>query len=63
MGRAYGMNGKYIYRSLVEKPDGKRPLGRPRHKWVDNIKMNLRYDHVVWTGWIWLRLGASGGLL
>jgi hypothetical protein len=31
---------------MVGKPDGKRPLGRPRHKWVDNIKMDLRQ-----TGW------------
>jgi hypothetical protein len=30
------------YRILVGKPQGKRPLGRPRHRWVDNIKMNLR---------------------
>jgi hypothetical protein len=33
------MNG---YRILVGKPEGKRPLGRPRRRWVDNIKMNLR---------------------
>jgi hypothetical protein len=30
------------YRILVGKPEGKRPLGRPRRRWVDNIKMNLR---------------------
>jgi len=29
------------YRVLVGKPDGKRPLGRPRHRWEDNIKMDL----------------------
>jgi hypothetical protein len=29
------------YRLLVEKPEGKIPLGRPRHRWVDNIKMDL----------------------
>jgi hypothetical protein len=29
------------YRILVEKPEGKRPLGRPRRRWVDNIKMEL----------------------
>jgi hypothetical protein len=29
------------YRILVEKPEGKRPLGRPRHRWVSNIKMDL----------------------
>jgi hypothetical protein len=31
-----------VYRVLVGKPEGNRPLGRPRHKWEDNIKMNLR---------------------
>jgi hypothetical protein len=30
------------YRTLVGKPDGNRPLGRPRHRWVDNIKRSLR---------------------
>jgi hypothetical protein len=38
-------------RILVGKPDGKRPLGRPRHRWVDNIKMDLReigWDVVDW---------------
>jgi hypothetical protein len=29
------------YRIYVGKPEGKRPLGRPRHRWVDNIKMDL----------------------
>jgi hypothetical protein len=32
---------KNAYRLLVEKPEGKRPLGRPRRKWVDNIRMNI----------------------
>jgi hypothetical protein len=39
------------YRILVGKPEGKRPLGRPRHRWVDNIKMNFReigWDDVDW---------------
>jgi hypothetical protein len=31
-----------VYRVLVEKPEGKRPLGRPRSRWVDNIRMNLQ---------------------
>jgi len=31
-----------IYRALVGKPEGKRPLGRPRHKWEDDIKMDLQ---------------------
>jgi hypothetical protein len=40
------------YRILVGKPEGKRPLGRPRCKWVNNIKMDLReikWDHIDWT--------------
>jgi hypothetical protein len=35
-------------RILVGKPEGKRPLGRPRHRWVDNIKMDLR--EIGWGG-------------
>jgi hypothetical protein len=34
--------GRGVYRVLVGKPEGKRPLGRPMHRWEDNIKMNLR---------------------
>jgi hypothetical protein len=51
---------------LGGKPDGKRPLGRPRRRWVDNIKIDLRemgWDGMGWTGSIWLRVGTSGGLL
>jgi hypothetical protein len=45
--------GRLHYRILVGKPEGKRPLGRPTHKWEDNIKFILkRYDGVVWTGLI-----------
>ena len=39
------------YRVLVGKPEGKRPLGRPRRRWEDNIKMDLRevgYDPGEW---------------
>ena len=42
-----------VYRVLVGKPEGKRPLGRPRHRWVDNIRMNLQEvgcSHVDWIG-------------
>jgi hypothetical protein len=49
---------------LVGKPEGKRQLGRPRHKWVEDIKMDLR--EIGWDGMDWidlLRLGTSGGLL
>jgi hypothetical protein len=51
---------------LVGKPEGKRPVGRPRRRWVDNIKMDLReigWDGVEWIGWTWLGIGTSGGLL
>jgi hypothetical protein len=57
---------KNEYSILVGKPEGNRPLRRPRRMWVDNIKMGLReigWDGVVWTGSIWLRVGTSGGLL
>jgi hypothetical protein len=48
---------------LVGKPEGKRPRGRPRYRWVDNIKIDLRERNgMVWTGSIWLRIGTSGGL-
>ena len=33
--------GRGVHKVLVEKPEGKRPLGRPRHRWEDNIKMDL----------------------
>jgi len=36
------VEGRGVYRVLVGKPEGKRPLGRPRHRWKDNIKMGLR---------------------
>jgi hypothetical protein len=45
---------------LVGKPEGKRPLGRPSHKWVGNIKMNLR-KNMWWIGLIWLRIGTVEG--
>jgi hypothetical protein len=42
------------YRALVGKPEGRRPLGRPRHRWEDNIKMDLR--EFGWGGMDWLSL-------
>jgi hypothetical protein len=43
VGGTCGTNGekRNAYRLLVGKPEGKRPLGRPRHMWIDNIKMGL----------------------
>jgi hypothetical protein len=53
MGRAYSMSGekRNAYRTSVRKPEEKRPLGRPRCRWVDNIKMDVRemgWDNVDW---------------
>jgi hypothetical protein len=36
------------YRILVRKPEGKRPLGRPRHSWLGNVKMDLKRDKPGW---------------
>jgi hypothetical protein len=51
--------------ALVGKPEGRRPLERPRRRWEDNIKMHLReVGWGAWTGSIWLRIGTGeGGLL
>jgi hypothetical protein len=45
------------YRILVGKPEGKRPLGRPRRMWVDNIKMNL--GEIGWGGMDWVDLAQD----
>jgi hypothetical protein len=56
--------GRGAYRILVGRPEGRRPLGRPRHRWEDNIKMDFKkWDGGAWTGLIWLRIGTGGGLL
>jgi hypothetical protein len=56
--------GRGVYRILVERPEGKRPLGRPRWRWKDNIKMNLRgWRSMGQTGFGWLRIGSCHGLL
>ena len=48
-----------VYWVLVGKPEGKRPLGRPRRRWADNIDMGVG----VWTGSSWLMMGTGGGHL
>jgi hypothetical protein len=45
------------YRILVGKPEGTRPLGRPRCRWVDNIKMNLR--EIGWGGVDWIDMAQD----
>jgi hypothetical protein len=46
-----------VYRILVGKPEGERPLGRPRRRWVDNIKMDLR--ETGWDGMDWIKLAQD----
>jgi hypothetical protein len=59
MARACSTNGKKrnAYRMLVGKPEGKRPLERPRRKWVYDIKMDLR--EIVWGGMDWIDLAQN----
>ena len=45
---------KEAYRVLVGKPEGKRPLGRPRRRWVDNIRMDLQEVGCGYVDWIGL---------
>jgi hypothetical protein len=55
-----------IYRVLVWKPEGKRPLGRCRHRWEDNTKIDLQAMGCGgggWTGLTWFRIGTDGGHL
>jgi hypothetical protein len=56
--------GRGVYRILVGRPEGKRPPGRPRRRWEDNIKMDLRDTGMDGTNWIQLAQDrSSGGLL
>jgi hypothetical protein len=54
------MNGEKmnIYRILVGKPEGKKPLGRPRRRWMDNIKMDHR--EIGWDCMDWIDLAQDG---
>jgi hypothetical protein len=45
------------YRALVGKPEGRRPLGRPRRRWEDNIRMDVR--EVGWGGMDWINLAQD----
>jgi hypothetical protein len=57
MGWACSANGGE-YRILVGKPEGKRRLGRPRLRWVDNVKMDLR--EIGWDGVDWIDMAQKG---
>jgi hypothetical protein len=46
-----------VYKILVGKSEGKRPLGRPRYRWVDNIKMDFR--EIAWDGVDWIDMAQD----
>jgi hypothetical protein len=53
---------RHACRTSVGKPEGKRPLGKLRHTWKDNIKMDHRqvgWCGVDWIGLVWLRIGTN----
>jgi hypothetical protein len=49
--------GRSAYRILVGKSEGKRPLGKPKHRWVENVKMGLR--EIGWGGMDWIDLAQD----
>jgi hypothetical protein len=52
--------GRGAYRILVGRPEGRRPLGRPRRRWENNIKMDLQdMRWGAWSGLIWLGIGTG----
>jgi hypothetical protein len=56
--------GRGVYRVLVERFEGKRPVGRPRHRWENDIMMGLREIGIDGANWIQLAQDrSSGGLL
>jgi hypothetical protein len=53
-----------VYKVLVGKPEGRRPLERPRRRWNNGIRMDLREIGLgVWIGFDWIMIGSGGGLL
>jgi len=55
-----------VYRVLVGKPEGKRPLGRSRRRWVDNISTDIQEvgcGYMDWIGLAWTRIEIGGGRL
>jgi hypothetical protein len=59
MGRVCSTNGekRNAYRILVGKPEGKKPLGRPRRRWEDNIRVDL--NDIEWGGMDWIDLAQD----
>ena len=53
-----------VYRVLLGKPEGRRTLGRPRRRWVDNIRLDLQeVGWGIWTGLGWPEIETGGGSL
>jgi hypothetical protein len=50
----HAWEGRDVYRILVGRPVGKRPLGRPRRRWEDNIKLDLKETGIDGVNWIQL---------
>jgi hypothetical protein len=51
---AHMREGRNVYRVFVGRPEGRRPLGRPRHRWENNIRLDLREIGINEVNWIWL---------
>jgi len=49
-----------VYRFLLGKPEGRRPLGRPRRRWVDNVRMDLQEVECGYMDWIGLAQDRDG---
>jgi hypothetical protein len=57
-------DGRSVYSVLVGMPEGDRLLGRPKHRWEDNIKTDLWETGINWqTGFGWLRIESNGKFL
>ena len=59
-GHVARMGEKGAYRVLVGKPEGKRPLGRPRRRWVDNVRMDIQEVGCGFVDWIGLAKDRDG---
>jgi hypothetical protein len=54
VGGTCSMQGDKFLQGLVGRPEGKKPVGKPRHRWEYNIKMDLRETGIDVANWIWL---------
>jgi hypothetical protein len=59
----HAWEGRDVYGALAGRPECKKPLGRPKRRWEDNFKIDLREIIDGQVGFSWLSIGSSGGLL